>query len=89
MTQTVTGEKTLVMVKVGDPKFFYGRHAWVPTADQLKLLQETLENAFGDRYDFLVYHYGMDVTVVKGDYAVEVVEVKSLDELREEAERNG
>ena len=62
-----------------------GGIGWYPTHEDIKGLGDHLEAALGDEYQIIVYHPGIEITVVNGEEAeIKQAEITSLEELREE-----
>lgn len=71
--------KPLLLVKLGSNDLVGGQYSWIPKADDMRRLQEHLEDTLGDEYHVLVYHTGIDIQAVGAE--VKQSTVQSLKEL--------
>lgn len=78
--------KPLLLIKLGSNDLG-GHFPWVPEADDMRRLQEHLEDTMGDEYHILVYHTGIDIQAV--DAEVKEATVESLKELLSIVEGEG
>ncbi len=73
-----TGDKPLLLVKVGSKELIDGRYSWIPSHEDLKMIYNHLERLVGDRYQIFVYHNGVEVEVSKDDKETRLLEVSTF-----------
>lgn len=76
--------KPLLLAKVGMDSFYNG-NPWIPSKEDLEKVQAHLENLVGDQYEIMVFHRGIEIQTFDTDSQVNVVEVKSLEDLVDES----
>lgn len=79
----MSDKKPVLLVKLGHDNFLQG-YPWVPSEEDLRKTQAYFEKYLGDRFTIMVWHRGIELQVLDGDANIAIVEVKTLDELRED-----